>query len=169
MVVLRNCWSPCYWYDNVEMPSIVIAGYTMAASVVLIIYTGFVMGGGESAYFYLPYFETDVRNSMQYVGGFVIAFLVLFFFASMLLIWGIKIELRGLFLPWFSCMALVILFQAIFGLWLIGGYYIYLMSVFVALVDWLLMSYNIYCFLCVYSQFQILTLYQSPNIELLYP
>ena len=30
-------------------------------SVVIIAYTGYVMSGGESSKFYLPYFETDLR------------------------------------------------------------------------------------------------------------
>ena len=64
---------------------------------------------------------------------------------SILLMWGIKKDIRGLMLPWMVCMAIACLFQMMFGMWLITGYYIYLEGVFAALVDFAWMGYNIYC------------------------
>jgi hypothetical protein len=41
------------------------------------------------------------------------------------------------------------IFKAMFGLWLIFGYYIYLEVIFVALCDFIWMTLNIYCMLVV--------------------
>ncbi|CAG2058005.1 unnamed protein product [Timema podura] len=107
--------------------------------------------------------------TMQAVGGFFIFYLLVLIGLSVLLMFGISKMNRGMMLPWMICFGIVILFQLIFGLWLLGGYYIYLQSVTAALVDWIWMSYNFYCWLCVYSLYQIYDEMQSPNIELLYP
>lgn len=61
---------------------------------------------------------------MQSGGAFVIFFCLMFVFCSSLLIQGVRKELRGLFFPWMICMILVILFQIVYGLWIIIGYYI---------------------------------------------
>nr|CAD7261464.1 unnamed protein product [Timema shepardi] len=108
-------------------------------------------------------------STMQAVGGFFIFYLLVLIGLSVLLMFGISKMNRGMMLPWMICFGIVILFQLIFGLWLLGGYYIYLQSVTAALVDWIWMSYNFYCWLCVYSLYQIYDEMQSPNIELLYP
>nr|CAD7197249.1 unnamed protein product [Timema douglasi] len=108
-------------------------------------------------------------KTMQAVGGFFIFYLLVLIGLSVLLMFGISKMNRGMMLPWMICFGIVILFQLIFGLWLLGGYYIYLQSVTAALVDWIWMSYNFYCWLCVYSLYQIYDEMQSPNIELLYP
>ncbi|XP_077300344.1 uncharacterized protein LOC143921092 [Arctopsyche grandis] len=169
MPVLESCWSPCIWSNNVKAGSRAVAGYSMALSVVLITFVAFMMDGGDSTQLYNPLFEADVRGSLQVVGGIFIFFLVCLFFSSILMVVGINKMNRGMMLPWMILMFFVILLQLVFGLWLLGGYYIYLESVTAALVDWIWMSYNLYCWLCVYSQYQIIEEMQSPNIELLWP
>ncbi|KAG8227959.1 hypothetical protein J437_LFUL007510 [Ladona fulva] len=169
MPLLESCWCPCIWNNDLKTGTKAIAGYTLAASAVIITHTSFVMSGGESSQFYLPLFETDVRDTTQGVGGFLIFYFLLLICFAALLVYGVNKCIRGYLIPWLISFGIVILFQLVFGLWLIGGYYIYLQSVLVALIDWLWMSYNIYCWLVVYSEYQFLYDIQSPNIELLYP
>lgn len=169
MVMLQTCWSPCIWNSNVKTGSRAVAFYTASFSVVLITLIAYMMNGGESTQLYSPLFEADVRGSMQAWGGFFIFYLLLLIAFSILMVFGIAKTNRGMMIPWLGCMSIVILFQLVFGLWLLGGYYIYLQSVIAALADWIWMAYNIYCWLCVYSQYQIFEEMQSPNIELLYP
>ena len=54
-------------------------------------------------------------------------------------------------LPWMVLWYILCLGQAMFGLWIIFGYYIYLEGVFAALVCFAWMSYNIYCWFVVLS------------------
>ena len=61
---------------------------------------------------------------MQSAGAFVILFCLSFIACSGLLLQGVRREYRGLFFPWMICMGLVIFFQAVYGLWIIIGYYI---------------------------------------------
>jgi hypothetical protein len=70
-------------------------------------------------------------------------------------------------LLWIYMMYVIILFQAMFGLWLVFGYYIYLEMVFAALCDGLWMCLHIYCVMVVKSHFRNLTDIQSPDIEYL--
>ena len=106
---------------------------------------------------------------MQIVGGFLICYFIALIISAVFMVVGIKKMNRGLMIPWLVGFGLAILFQLIFGLWLLGGYYIYLDTVFYTLVDWLWMAYNIYCWLVVFSQYQIFEEMASPNIELLWP
>merc|ERR1712045_886747 len=59
-----------------------------------------------------------------------IIILTLLILAAVLLIWGITKDVRGLMIPWLGLWFILCLGQAMFGLWLIFGYYIYLEGVF---------------------------------------
>ncbi|XP_072933540.1 uncharacterized protein pasi1 [Epargyreus clarus] len=167
MPVLESCWSPCIWSSNVKTGSRAVAAYSAAMSVVLITFISYQMAGGDSTQLWNPLFEADVRGSLQVFGVIFIIIFITLIVSSILMLVGINIWMRGLLLPWLITMGLIIVFQLLFGLWLIGGYYIYLDATFAALVDLLWMAYNIYCWLCVFSQYQIILEMQSPNIEIL--
>lgn len=167
MTVLESFWSPCIWSSNVKTGSKVVAAYTAAMSVVLITFIAYQMAGGDSTQLWNPLFEADVRGSLQVFGTIFIVILICLIISSILMVMGINMWLRGLMLPWLITMGTIIAFQFIFGLWLLGGYYIYLDATFAALLDFFWMSYNIYCWMCVLSQYQIILQMQSPNIEIL--
>ncbi|XP_063233766.1 uncharacterized protein LOC134537354 [Bacillus rossius redtenbacheri] len=169
MVVLNTCWSPCIWNNNLKAGSYNVAAYTASFSIVLITFVSYNLAGGDSSQLYSPLFETDVRHSMKGVGGFFIVYLLVLIGLSVLLMFGVSKMNRGMMLPWMICFGVVVLFQFVFGLWLIGGYYIYLQMVMAAFVDWIWTAYNLYCWLCVYSLYKYYEELQSPNIELLYP
>ncbi|KPI98787.1 PREDICTED: uncharacterized protein LOC106116549 [Papilio xuthus] len=167
MPVLESCWSPCIWSSTVKSGSRAVAVYTTAMSLILITFIAYQMGGGDSTQLWNPLFEADVRGSLQVFGIIFIIILSTLIVSSVLMVIGINIWMRGFILPWLLTMGLIIMFQFVFGLWLLGGYYIYLDATFAALVDFLWMAYNIYCWLCVFSQYQIILDMQSPNIEIL--
>ncbi|XP_020291949.1 uncharacterized protein LOC109858773 [Pseudomyrmex gracilis] len=169
MAFLESCWSPVIWSNSIKTGCKAIAFYTVAISIVLITLICYQLAGGDSTQLYNPLFEADVRGSMQVVGGFLIFYLLVLIICGLLMVHGIKKGVRGWLLPWLICWFIVCLFQLVFGLWLLGGYYIYLDSVFATLCNWLWMSYNIYCWLVVLSMYQIFAKLQSPNIELLWP
>lgn len=169
MTILKSCWSPCIWTNSVKTGSKAIAVYTTALCIVIITFISYQLDGGDSTQLYNPLFETDVRGSMKVVGGFFIAYFLLLIVSAFLMIYGIKEGVRGWLLPWLIQWFIVCLFQFIFGLWLLGGYYIYLQSVLATLCNWLWMSYNIYCWLCVLSMYKVFEELQTPNIELLWP
>uniref|UniRef100_A0A0V0GB16 Uncharacterized protein n=1 Tax=Triatoma dimidiata TaxID=72491 RepID=A0A0V0GB16_TRIDM len=169
MVVLKTCWTPFIWNNDVKSGSRCCAGYTIAMSIILMTFTIYMMCGGDSTQLYLPLFETDVRGSMQLWGGIFLVYYILLILSSISMVMGIDKVHRGLMLPWLILMFIAIAFQALFGLWLLYGYYIYLAVVVPTLMNWLWMAYNIYCWLCVFSQYQIIYKMQTPNIELLYP
>ncbi|KAK2725584.1 hypothetical protein QYM36_000175, partial [Artemia franciscana] len=107
-------------------------------SVVCITYVAFVMNGGESHQFYLPMFETDRHSgSAQYIGSLFIFYFLSMIISSIYLCVGVHKQLRGFFFPWMILMIIAILFQVVFGLWLICGYYIYLRGVLVAFYCWI--------------------------------
>ena len=100
-------------------------------------------------------------------GGFTVFYFALLSLLSILLLIGVRTNIRGLFLPWIVAMYIVVLFQAMFGLWLIFGYYIYLEVVFAALCDWVWMGLHIYCIEVVRSHLMNVKSLQSPDIEYL--
>ncbi|XP_045504004.1 uncharacterized protein LOC123700731 [Colias croceus] len=167
MPVLDSCWSPCIWSSNVKSGSRAVAVYTAAMGIILITFIAYQMDGGDSTQLWNPLFEADVRGSLQVFGIIFIVILAILIVSSILMVIGMNIWMRGLMLPWMITMGLIILFQIVFSLWLIGGYYIYLDATFAALLNFLWVSYNIYCWLCVLSQYQIILEMQSPNIEIL--
>lgn len=169
MVVLTSCWSPCIWIDALKTGCKAVAFYTGAMSVVLMTFISFNMAGGDSTQLYNPLFETDVRGSMRYIGGLMLTYLLALILSAAILVAGLRRMTRGLLLPWLILFGIAILFQLLFGIWLIYGYYIYLEATLYAFLDWIWMAYNIYCWLVVYSQYQIFEEMQSPNIELLWP
>ncbi|KYM83403.1 hypothetical protein ALC53_06135 [Atta colombica] len=181
MAIVESYWTPCIWSNSVKTGCKAIAFYTVAISIVLITLISYQLAGGDSTQLYNPLFEADVRGSMQVVGGFLIFYLLLLIICALLMVYGVKEGVRGWLLPWLVGWFIVCLFQLAFGLWLLGGYYIYLDSVFATLCNWLWMSYNlfsvsyllcflqIYCWLVVLSMYRIFAKLQSPNIELLWP
>uniref|UniRef100_A0A069DPU2 Putative conserved plasma membrane protein n=1 Tax=Panstrongylus megistus TaxID=65343 RepID=A0A069DPU2_9HEMI len=169
MVLLKTCWTPFIWNNDVKSGSRCCAAYTIAMSIILMTFTIYMMCGGDSTQLYLPLFETDIRGSMQFWGSIFLVYYILLILSSISMVMGIDKVHRGLMLPWLILMFIAIAFQALFGLWLLYGYYIYLAVVVPTLMNWLWMAYNIYCWLCVFSQYQIIYEMQTPNIELLYP
>lgn len=83
------------------------------------------MVGGDSTQLYSPLFETDVRDTMQFWGSLYVTYLLIFIVSSYLIYYGIKIHTRGFLLPWLIQMGIIILFQLLWGIWQLYGYYIY--------------------------------------------
>ncbi|OXU22008.1 hypothetical protein TSAR_012411 [Trichomalopsis sarcophagae] len=106
---------------------------------------------------------------MKVVGGFFIYYFLLMIAFALTMVYGLRRGVRGFLLPWLAGWFIICLFQLVFGLWLIGGYYIYLDAVFAAFCNWLWMGYNFYCWLVVLSSYKVLLQLQSPKIELLWP
>ncbi|XP_076261846.1 septate junction component pasiflora 1 [Rhynchophorus ferrugineus] len=169
MVLLNSCWAPCIWIDNLKTACKAICFYTVAISIVLMTFIVFNMTGGDSTQLYNPLFEADVRYSMQVVGGIMLAYFCILILSAVLLVFGLNVMIRGLMLPWMILFGTAIAFQLIYGLWLLGGYYIYIDTVLYTLILWCWMAYNIYCWLVVYSQYSVFMELQSANIELLWP
>lgn len=83
------------------------------------------MLGGDSTQLYSPLFETDVRDSMQFWGGIYVVFFLLLIVSSRLIFFALKIRTRGWLLPWIIQMGMIIVFQLLWGIWQLYGYYIY--------------------------------------------
>jgi len=169
MTALKTFWTPCFFYTDIKSATTTVAFYTAMFSLIAITYTCYVMAGGESSQYYMPYFETDIRNSTQIAGAFAIVFFLGFFFSSIFVVRGIRFENRGMMLPWLICMVVAVTYQTWYSINMLWAYYIYLSTVLVVLVDWIWMAYNIYCGLCIYSQYQAIREKQSPQLIFAYP
>lgn len=62
MVMLKTCWSPCIWNNDVKVGSRCVAVYTSAFSTILIVFIIHMMLGGDSAQLYNPLFESSVHG-----------------------------------------------------------------------------------------------------------
>jgi len=166
---LKSCWSPCFWHGNVKDGAYAIGGYTITMSICIITYIAYLLAGGDTSMLWLPFFETDLKSgTLQGSGGFTIFFLLVLMVLSVLMLLGVRNDIRGIIMPWIYAMYVVILFQAMFGLWLLFGYYIYLELVFSALCDFTWMGFNYYCVLVVKSQLRNLKKQQAPEIADIY-
>jgi len=164
---VKTCWSPCFWHSNVRSGSYATAVYTIALSFCVIVYTIYLMNGGDSSQVYLPFFEATLSSSTQSGGAFTIFYFLVFIIMSILLIIGVKMDIRGLMIPWMVGMLIMVLFQTCYGLNLIFSYYIYLECVFVAMINWAWMGYHCYCYSVVRSHYKNVKWFQSPDIQIL--
>jgi hypothetical protein len=109
----------------------------------------------------------DLNGDTQPAGQFLVLYFLTMMVASGLLMWGVRKDIRGLMLPWMFGMSMALLFQLMFGMWLIFGYYHYLQGVFVTLIDFSWMAYNMYCWQVVRNHYRNVKWFQSPDIEVL--
>ncbi|OXU22007.1 hypothetical protein TSAR_012410 [Trichomalopsis sarcophagae] len=152
MTIVDSCWSPCIWTNNINTAAKAIAFYTVAICIVLITLIAYQLNGGDSTQLYNPLFEADVRgcdikllimlvnalngaheintnnSAMKVVGGFFIYYFLLMIAFALTMVYGLRRGVRGFLLPWLAGWFIICLFQLVFGLWLIGGYYIYLLT-----------------------------------------
>ncbi|CAG0919607.1 unnamed protein product [Notodromas monacha] len=164
MPVMETCWSPWLHYTDIKEASKAVAAYTLAISVIGIVYSVYVMLGGVSSEFFGPLFETDTRNTAKYAGGFLIIFCLIYIGFSILMMFGIAREVRGFILPWMIQTVLSCMSITAFGLWVLCSYYTNLWSVFAFIVIMLCSALHIYCYLCVYSFYREVKKFQKPNI-----
>lgn len=99
--------------------------------------------------------------AMKGVGGFFIFYLLLLIIFSILMVVGVNNTTRGLMLPWLISFALICTFQLVFGLWLLGGYYIYVSTIYLQFPEvksWLFSLFpDLIIFVLFMSNFPILT------------
>ena len=62
---LNSCWTPCFWHNNVRDGSLAVAIYTFFMSLAVVTYCVYIMTGGDTSQLWLPFFETDLKNTLQ--------------------------------------------------------------------------------------------------------
>ena len=124
---MTRCWSLLYYYDDVKSESIASAPTTIFISVFSITYISYCLDRGESSQFFLPLFETDVKNTMKAAGGFMICYLLLITF-SVLMVLGVRSNHPVLFLPLLTLDLIYIMLVVAYAIWLIASYYHNLLS-----------------------------------------
>ena len=62
---LSSCWTPCFWHNNVRDGSLAVAIYTFFMSLAVMTYCVYIMTGGDTSQLYLPFFETDLKDTLQ--------------------------------------------------------------------------------------------------------
>lgn len=77
-------------------------------------------------------FNVCIVLAMQVIGAFIVIYFGCLIAFSGLLVSGLYRMNRGLMLPWMITFGIAIAFQLVFGLWLLGGYYIYVSVFFVS-------------------------------------
>lgn len=168
MTVLRVCWSPCWCHSTVKQGSAAVAIYTIVLNILSLVYISWVMRGGQSSDLYSPFFEADIDETMGVAGGITITFCCLYLIAGAVLLVGIANDIRGMMLPYLFLNGVVCLVALAMGIFMIARYYIYPLAMLSSVFMWLFFCIQVYCQLCVMSQYQLLMKYQTANIEVMY-
>ena len=62
---LNSCWTPCFWHNNVHDGSLAVAIYSFFMSLAVVTYCVYIMTGGDTSQLWLPFFETDLKDTLQ--------------------------------------------------------------------------------------------------------
>ena len=76
------------------------AVYTAVLSMLTLVYTIYIMNGGDTSQLWLPFFETSLDDDLIPAASFVLVFCILFFVASVVMYRGVKTGIRGFIIPW---------------------------------------------------------------------
>lgn len=143
MVLLKTCWNPCFLTDSFTYGVYAIAIYTGGLSIVFILVIDHMFEGGESYEIWSPLFNTDIRDSMQWWGGFYEAYLLVMILASICIYFAMETQLRGWLLPWLIWMGSFILCQFVCGFWWLYDFDTQLASFTVTFANWSWMGYHV--------------------------
>ena len=154
------------YYTDLKMACKAIAIYTFCISVVTIAYIGYIMNGGESSEFYMPFFETDVRDSMQIAGGISIVWFLLYILFAWIMVIGVKREVLGLMLPWLWWTYFLFFSLIAYGIWMLWSYYIFLPVVLAFLILMLFEAWTMYLILVVQAVYSNIKKSQSVAVYL---
>uniref|UniRef100_T1JHY9 MARVEL domain-containing protein n=1 Tax=Strigamia maritima TaxID=126957 RepID=T1JHY9_STRMM len=102
-------------------------------------------------------------------GGIFIFYFIILGIFSLLLIAGTRRDYRGFLLPYLVWLAVLICYTVSLGIWFSARYYTYPISTWSSIMSWFFSCLIIYCWLCVFSQYQVLKEYQTGNVVVLYP
>ena len=72
--------------------------------------------GGDASQFYLPLFETSLHSEAQHAGNFCIIMLTAILISAVLLVWGVRNDVRALMLPWMVLWSILCLGQLVLGM-----------------------------------------------------